>query len=412
MTVIISKEEALDYHATPMPGKLAISVTKSTANQKDLSLAYSPGVAEPVLAIADCPMDAYRYTSKGNLVGILTNGTAILGLGNLGALASKPVMEGKAVLFKQFANIDAFDIEIDAQDVGAFIETAANIAPTFGAINLEDIKAPDCFAIEEALQQRLNIPVIHDDQHGTAIVLTAGLLNALELQNKTLSNTKIVMYGAGAAAIACAKLLIKIGANPNHILMLDRHGVLHHERTDLNPYKQQLAVQTSARTLMDAMQDADVLVGLAGAAMPEPEALLKRMKPNAITFLLSNPTPGIPIECVQACRPDAIIATGRSDLPNQINNALCFPYLFRGTLDARATCINHEMQVAAIEALRQLAKTPIPEDIIKTYHMPSDLAYGPQYILPTPTDPRLNAVVSGAVQAAAVASGAAQSNMG
>lgn len=405
MTVTISKEEALAYHEAPTPGKLAIHVTKATDNQKDLSLAYSPGVAEPVLAISESANNAYRYTSKGNLVGILTNGSAILGLGNLGALASKPVMEGKAVLFKQFANIDAFDIEIEAQDVETFIETAANIAPTFGAINLEDIKAPDCFAIEEALQQRLNIPVIHDDQHGTAIVLSAGLLNALELQHKKLSEAKIVMVGAGAAAIACAKLLIKIGANPKQLLLLDRQGVIHDQRTDLNPYKQALAVATNARTLADAVQDADVLIGLAGAAMPEPEALLKAMRPNPITFLLSNPTPGIPVDMVQTIRPDAIIATGRSDLPNQINNALCFPYLFRGTLDARASRINHAMQCAAVEALRQLAKEPIPQAILDAYHMPTDMTFGQYYILPTPTDHRLNGIVSGAVYQAAIDSG-------
>jgi len=396
--------QALAYHEFPTPGKLATALTKPTDSQLDLSLAYTPGVAAPVLAIAHDPSLAYRYTAKGNLVAVMTDGTAVLGLGNVGPLASKPVMEGKAVLFKRFANIDVFDIEIDAKSPQAFIETAKNISPTFGGINLEDIKAPECFEIEEALIAQLNIPVFHDDQHGTAIVVAAGLLNALEIQGKSIQNARIVCIGAGAAGIATARLLRSLGATD--LLLLDSQGVVHTERHDLNPYKAAFARQTDARTLADALIDADVFVGVAKPKLLTGE-LLHLMAPGAIIFALSNPTPEIMPEVALAARQDIIIATGRSDYPNQVNNVLCFPYIFRGALDVRATCINEAMQLAAVDAIRQLVHEPVPPSVKNNYPGVTDWHFGPQYILPKPIDPRLKECVPAAVARAAVSSGAA-----
>lgn len=403
------KKDALEYHEYPSPGKLGIQVTKPTDSQKDLSLAYTPGVAEPVWAISKNPDDAFRYTAKGNLVAVMTNGTAILGLGNLGPLASKPVMEGKAVLFKRLADIDVFDIEIDALSPADFIDTAKRISPTFGGINLEDIKAPECFEIEETLSKALNIPVFHDDQHGTAIVISAGLLNALELQGKKLSEANIVCVGAGAAGIASMRLLVALGAKKSNILLLDSKGVLHAEREDLNPYKLAFAHQGARRTLKDALDQADVFIGLAKPNLLD-ASLLSLMAKKPIIFALSNPDPEIRPELAHQARNDMIIATGRSDYPNQVNNVLCFPYIFRGALDVRATCINQKMQIAAVQAIRQLAKEPALQVVKDNYPMVSDWNFGPNYILPKPIDPRLKERVASAVAEAAVASGVNQIN--
>lgn len=400
----ILKQLALDYHEFPVPGKLSIHLTKPTNSQHDLSLAYTPGVAVPVLAIAENAESAYRYTNKGNLVAVMTNGTAVLGLGDLGPLASKPVMEGKAVLFKRFADIDVFDIEIDALDPQAFIATAKNIAPTFGGINLEDLKAPECFEIEHALIEQLDIPVFHDDQHGTAIVVASGLLNALDLQKKTLSDAKIVCIGAGAAGIASMRLLAALGANKENMLLLDTKGVIHSERTDLNPYKFAFSRTTSCRTLADALVDADVFIGVAKPDLLDAD-LLNLMAPNAVIFALSNPNPEIRPEIAYQVRHDLIIATGRSDYPNQVNNVLCFPYIFRGALDVRATCINQAMQIAAVEAIRQLVHEPVPQVVKDNYPGVTDWEFGPNYIIPKPIDPRLRQRVSEAVAKAAIASG-------
>lgn len=398
------KERALHYHEFPTPGKLSVQVSKSTQTQEDLSLAYTPGVAEPVLAIANNPEDAYRYTTKGNLIAVMTNGTAVLGLGDVGPLASKPVMEGKAVLFKQFADIDVFDIEIDAPNPQDFIATAKRIAPTFGGINLEDIKAPECFEIERALIEQLDIPVFHDDQHGTSIVVAAGLLNALELQNKTLENAKIVCIGAGAAGLASMRLLVALGADKKNMLLLDTKGVIHTGRDDLNDYKFAFARNTDQRTLEDALVDADVFIGVAKPDLLNAD-LLSLMAPNPIIFALSNPNPEIYPDAAKAARPDVIIATGRSDFPNQVNNVLCFPYIFRGALDVRAKCINQAMQIAAVEAIRHLVHEPVPESVKKSYPLVKDWSFGPNYILPKPTDPRLRECVPHAVAQAAIATG-------
>ena len=369
-----------------------------------MSLAYTPGVAEPVLAIFEQPENAYRYTAKGNLVAVMTDGTAVLGLGNVGPLASKPVMEGKAVLFKRFANIDVFDIEVDAPDPQAFIATAKSISPTFGGINLEDIKAPECFEIEQALIEQLQIPVFHDDQHGTAIVVAAGLLNALELQQKKLSEARIVCIGAGAAGIASMRLLVALGANKENMLLLDSKGVIHTGREDLNPYKFAFARATDRRTLADALVDADVFIGVAKPDLLDAK-LLKLMAPKPIIFALSNPTPEIrPEVALEACN-DIIIATGRSDYPNQVNNVLCFPYIFRGALDVRATCINQSMQMAAVEAIRMLAHEPVPQEVKDNYPGVTDWDFGPHYIIPKPFDPRLGDRVPMAVAKAAIATG-------
>ncbi len=401
------KQRALNYHEFPSPGKLAIHVTKATSSQDDLSLAYTPGVAEPVLAIAEKADDVYRYTAKGNLVAVMTNGTAVLGLGDVGPLASKPVMEGKAVLFKQFGDIDVFDIEIDANNPQDFIATAKRIAPTFGGINLEDIKAPECFEIELALIEQLNIPVFHDDQHGTAIVVAAGLLNALELQKKKLSEAKIVCIGAGAAGIASMRLLVALGADKENMLLVDSNGVIHTGREDLNAYKFAFARTTDCRTLADALVGADVFIGVAKAELLNAD-LLQLMAPNPVIFALSNPEPEIRPDRALRVRSDLIIATGRSDFPNQVNNVLCFPYIFRGALDVRASCINQAMQIAAVEAIRQLVHEPVPLSVKENYPGVTNWEFGPNYILPKPTDPRLRERVPVAVANAAIASGVNQ----
>ncbi|MCC5013524.1 MULTISPECIES: malic enzyme-like NAD(P)-binding protein [unclassified Legionella] len=400
----VLKQRALHYHEFPTPGKLGVHVTKPTNSQDDLSLAYTPGVAKPVLAIAENPEDAYRYTTKGNLVAVMTNGTAVLGLGDVGALAAKPVMEGKAVLFKRFADIDVFDIEVAAENPQAFIATAKRISPTFGGINLEDIKAPECFEIEQALIEQLDIPVFHDDQHGTAIVVAAGLLNALDLQGKKLSEANIVCIGAGAAGLASMRLLVALGADKEKMLLLDTKGVIHTGREDLNPYKFAFARTTSRRTLADALVDADVFIGVAKPDLLSAE-LLQLMAPKPVIFALSNPDPEIRPEIAHQVRDDLIIATGRSDFPNQVNNVLCFPYIFRGALDVRATCINQSMQIAAVEAIRQLAQEPVPQVVKDNYPGVVNWDFGPHYIIPKPIDPRLKERVAFAVAKAAIASG-------
>lgn len=401
------RKAALKYHRCPIPGKISVVPTKPTATQYDLSLCYTPGVAEPVKEIARNSHNAYYYTSKGNLVGIITNGTAVLGLGNMGALASKPVMEGKAVLFKQFADIDVFDIEIDCENPQDFIDTVFRIAPTFGGINLEDIKAPECFLIEKALQAKLSIPVFHDDQHGTAIVVAAGLLNALTLQNKKLSDAIIVCAGAGAAGIATMELLLKLGATPANLMMVDRSGVIHSERDDLNSYKQAFAIATPKRTLSEALHDADVFIGVSGPDLMTAD-MLRSMAKNPIVFALSNPIPEIMPELAFTVRNDLIMATGRSDFPNQVNNALCFPYIFRGALDVRASCINQAMQLAAVHAIQELAREPVPAEIVALHPEEANLTFGPTYILPKLMDPRLKQKVATAVANAAITSGVAQ----
>jgi malate dehydrogenase (oxaloacetate-decarboxylating)(NADP+) len=396
------KQAALDYHELPTPGKISTQITKSTETQKDLALAYTPGVAEPVRAIASNPDAAYRYTSKGNLVGVISDGTAVLGLGDVGPLASKPVMEGKGVLFKRFANVDVFDIEVDSPSPEAFINTVANIAPTFGGINLEDIKAPQCFEIERALIERLNIPVFHDDQHGTAVIVAAGLLNALELQGKKLSEISLVCLGAGAAGIASMRLLIALGLRKDHIYMVDRQGVVHTGRHDLNPYKFAFAIETDKHTLADAMQGADVFIGVSGPNLVTAD-MIKSMAAKPVVFALSNPDPEIKPDVALKSRDDLILATGRSDYANQVNNVLCFPYLFRGALDVRATTINQEMLIAAVHAIKDLAREPVPQSVLDTCHNTTELAFGPYYIIPKPQDPRLIQVVPAAVAKAAIA---------
>ncbi len=400
------KKAALEYHASPTPGKISIAISKPCQTQDDLGLAYTPGVAEPVLAIADNSEDAYRYTAKGNLVGVITDGSAVLGLGNVGALASKPVMEGKGVLFKKFANIDVFDIEVDAESPQAFIDTVARLAPTFGGINLEDIAAPQCFEIESALKERLDIPVFHDDQHGTAVIIAAALLNALELQGKTLNRARIVCLGAGAAAIASMRLLEILGAQKENIRLLDRGGVIHDKRVDLNSYKCEYALETPERTLADAMQDADVFIGVSGANLLSPE-LVKTMAPMPIVFALSNPDPEIDPQLALSVSSDLIMATGRSDYPNQVNNVLGFPFIFRGALDVRATTINDEMLIAAVYALAELTREPVPHEVLNAYRL-DHLEYGHQYIIPKPLDPRLIERIPPAVAHAAITSGVAQ----
>lgn len=400
------KQAALDYHSNPKPGKIGIEITTSAETQGDLALAYSPGVAEPVRAIAENPEAAYDYTIKGNLVAVISNGTAILGLGNLGALASKPVMEGKALLFKRFANIDSIDIEVDSEDPDVFVDTVKNIAKTFGGINLEDIKAPECFDIELRLKALCDIPVFHDDQHGTAIVTAAGLINALEIQGKQLDQANIVCLGAGSAAIAGMRLLISLGADRNKITMLDRQGVIYQGRDNINKYKAEFSRITDRRTLDDACVDADVFIGLSGSNLLTAETLLK-MAPKPVIFACSNPDPEIAPALAHATRDDIIIATGRSDLPNQVNNVLGFPYIFRGALDVRSTAINEAMKVAAVHALKDLAREPVPEAVVAACGVDS-LVFGKEYIIPKPLDPRLLMAVSSAVARAAVETGVAQ----
>ena len=398
--------QALDFHALPRPGKIGTEITKPAATQHDLSLAYTPGVAEPVRQIHADPDLAYSYTNKGNLVAVITDGTAVLGLGNVGGLAGKPVMEGKAVLFKRFAGIDCFDIEVDAESPQAFIETVARIAPTFGGINLEDIAAPHCFEIEQALIEQLDIPVFHDDQHGTAIIIAAGLLNGLELQGKTLADARIVVLGAGAAGIASVRLLLALGAQRNNIFCVDRQGIIHLGRQDLNPYKFGVAVETEKRTLAEAMEGADVFIGVSGPDLVAPE-MVAAMAPRPIVFALSNPVPEIRPAAALAVRDDLVMATGRSDYPNQINNVLGFPFIFRGALDVRASRINEAMQIAAVEALRALAREPVPAEVLEAYGL-KELSFGPDYIIPKPFDPRLRERVPAAVARAAIDSGVAR----
>ncbi|MCK7459817.1 malic enzyme-like NAD(P)-binding protein [Idiomarina aminovorans] len=400
------RQQALDYHEYPTPGKISVELTTPAETSKDMALAYSPGVADPVREIAQDPDNAYRYTAKGNMVAVITNGTAILGLGNLGPLASKPVMEGKALLFKRFAGLDSIDIEVSHRTTQDFINTVANIADTFGGINLEDIKAPECFEIEQALIERCNVPVFHDDQHGTAIVTAAGMLNALEIQGKNLAESRIVCLGAGAAAIACMELLIKCGAQREHIYMLDSKGVIHTRRDNLNEYKQLFANNTDKRTLKDVIEGADIFVGVSGPNLLSADEL-KLMAANPILFACSNPDPEIKPEVAMATRSDLIMGTGRSDYPNQVNNVLCFPFMFRGALDVRATAINDEMKVAAVEAIRQLAKESVPDSVLTAAGV-QELKFGRDYIIPKPIDPRLCQRVARAVAEAAVKSGTAK----
>ena len=392
------KKRALDYHQFPKPGKLSVDSSKPCATQDDLSLAYTPGVAEPVREIHADPANAYKYTNKGNLVAVITDGTAVLGLGNMGALASKPVMEGKAVLFKRFAGIDVFDIEINAATPDEFIQTVVNISPTFGGINLEDIAAPHCFYIENELKKRLDIPVFHDDQHGTAVIVAAALLNALDIQGKTLTTARIVFLGAGAAGCSCAKLLKLMGAT--NITMVDRTGVLDTNRTDLHDNNRELAVAPSGNmALADVMPQADVFIGVSAKNALD-ASLIMGMAKNPIIFALANPDPEILPSVAHAVRDDILMATGRSDFPNQVNNALCFPYLFRGALDAKATQITEKMKIAAANALSELAREPVPARVLAAYNL-TELKFGKDYIIPKPFDERLLERVSGAVARAA-----------
>src|SRR5438105_4811304 len=401
----IRRQEALDYHAQGRPGKIQVSPTKPFKNQRDLSLAYTPGVAEPCREIAARPEEAYTYTAKGNLVAVVTNGTAVLGLGNIGPLAGKPVMEGKGILFKAFADIDVFDLEVGSEDPEDMIRFCRLLEPTVGGINLEDIRSPDCFYIEEQLRETLSIPVFHDDQHGTAIISGAALLNALDLVEKDLGTVQVVFAGAGAAAIATAEHYVRLGVKREHILMCDHAGVISSERTDLDRYKSRFARKTKARTLAAALQDADVFVGLSVAGIVSGD-MLKAMGPRPIVFALANPTPEIMPEEARQARPDAIIATGRSDFPNQVNNVLGFPFIFRGALDVRAKTINAEMEMAATRALAALAKEEVPDAVMRAYGV-ERLRFGPDYLIPKPFDPRVLLWVAPAVAWAAVGSGVA-----
>lgn len=400
------KEDALRYHSKGRPGKIAVVPTKPTNTKRDLSLAYSPGVAEPCLAIAENKDDIYKYTAKGNLVAVISNGTAVLGLGDIGADASKPVMEGKGVLFKIFADIDVFDIEIDAKDPEEFIQTVKNIAVTFGGINLEDIKAPECFEIERRLKEELDIPIMHDDQHGTAIITGAALLNALELVGKKIEEVKVVYNGAGASAISCARTMMALGVKKENLVMCDSKGVIRSDNDHLDPIKKPFATNRDLHTLADAMQGADVFVGLSKADVVTQD-MLRSMNRDCIVFALANPNPEISYELAIASRPDIILATGRSDYPNQVNNVLGFPYIFRGALDVRASKITEEMKLAAVHALAKLTKEPVPE-IVNLAYNESNVTFGRNYIIPKPIDPRLITTVSPAVARAAMASGVAR----
>jgi malate dehydrogenase (oxaloacetate-decarboxylating)(NADP+) len=401
-----SEREALLFHSMGRPGKIEIIASKPMATQRDLSLAYSPGVAVPVRAIAADPATAYDYTAKGNLVAVISNGTAILGLGNLGALASKPVMEGKAVLFKRFADVDAIDLELDTEDPEAFINAVALLEPSFGGINLEDIKAPECFIIEQALRERMNIPVMHDDQHGTAIITAAGLINACYLTGRNIREINVVVNGAGAAAIACTALIKAMGVPSDRVLMCDRSGVIYQGRDDVDQWKSAHAAKTDRRTLHEALEGADVFLGLSAAGALKPE-MIEKMAPKPIIFAMANPDPEITPPDARAARPDAIIATGRSDYPNQVNNVLGFPFIFRGALDVRATTINEEMKIAAAHALAGLARERVPEEVAAAYGGQAP-TFGPDYIIPAPFDPRLMEVVAAAVAQAAMDSGVAR----
>jgi malate dehydrogenase (oxaloacetate-decarboxylating)(NADP+) len=401
-----TEAEALEFHTKGRPGKLEVIASKPMATQRDLSLAYSPGVAVPVRAIAENPACAYDYTTRGNLVAVISNGTAILGLGNLGALAAKPVMEGKAVLFKRFADVDAIDIEVATEDAQRFIDAVELLEPSFGGINLEDIAAPDCFVIEQTLKERMKIPVFHDDQHGTAIITAAGLINACHLTGRKMGDIKVVVNGAGAAAIACTELIKAMGVKGNHVTMCDRKGVIYKGREGVDQWKSAHAVETDARTLAEACVGADVFLGLSAAGALKPE-MVKAMAREPIIFAMANPDPEIRPEDAREVKPDAIIATGRSDYPNQVNNVLGFPFIFRGALDVRATAINDEMKIAAAEALAELAREPVPEEVAAAYGGRSQ-SFGRDYIIPAPFDPRLMEVVASAVAEAAGRTGVAQ----
>lgn len=406
---MVTKKESLDYHSKGRPGKLEVIASKPCLTQNDLSMAYTPGVADPCLDIEQNPDDAYRYTGKGNLVGVVSNGTAVLGLGSIGALAGKPVMEGKGVLFKRFADIDVFDIELDSLDPDEIIRTCEMLEPTFGGINLEDIKAPECFYIEETLKKTMNIPVFHDDQHGTAIISGAALLNAIEISGKKIENMKVVFSGAGSAGIACAKLYISLGIRHENIFMVDSKGVISTSREGyekLPEYKKYFAQDTKAVTLADALDGADAFAGVSVAGILKPE-MIKKMAKDPIIFAMANPVPEIEYELAMKARPDAIMATGRSDLPNQVNNVLGFPFIFRGALDVRASQINEEMKIAAVHALANLAKLDVPDSVLNAYNL-SSLSFGREYIIPKPFDPRALMHVAGAVARAAVESGVAR----
>lgn len=402
----ITKEDALKYHEMGRHGKIEVIPTKPHRTQRDLSLAYTPGVAFPCLEIEKNPDDIYKYTSKGNLVAVISNGTAVLGLGNIGADAGKPVMEGKGLLFKIFADIDVFDIEVETRDIDLFVETVKQIAVTFGGINLEDIKAPECFEIEERLKKEIQIPIMHDDQHGTAIITAAGWINAIEIAGKKKEEVKIVVNGAGAAAIACTNLLVSIGAKKENIVMLDTKGILHKDRKDLNKYKQLFATSRDIHTLEEAMKGADVFLGLSSKDILSQE-MIRSMADNPVVFAMANPDPEITYEAAMAARPDVLMATGRSDYPNQVNNVLGFPFIFRGALDVRATCINEEMKIAAVYALAKLAKADVPENVNEAYNV-KNLIFGREYFIPKPLDIRLITTVAPAVAKAAMDSGVAR----
>lgn len=406
MSKINRKQEALEYHAKGRPGKIEVIPTKPTNSQRDLSLAYSPGVAEPCLRISDNKDDVYKYTAKGNLVAVISNGTAVLGLGDIGPEASKPVMEGKGLLFKIFADIDVFDIELDVKNVDDFVKVVKTLEPTFGGINLEDIKAPECFEIERRLKEEMNIPVMHDDQHGTAIISGAALINACELQKKKLDKVKIVVNGAGAAAISCTKMYVALGAKKENVIMVDRKGCIRNDRENLDPSKAEFATNRNVTTLEDAIKGSDVFIGLSAADVLTPE-MLKSMNKNPIVFAMANPDPEIAYPLAVKTRKDVIMATGRSDFPNQVNNVLGFPYIFRGALDVRATSINEDMKIAAVHAIAALTKQPVPEVVYQAYNTQS-LKFGPEYIIPKPTDPRLITEVAPAVAKAAMDSGVAK----
>ena len=400
-------EEALVYHSAGRAGKTEVRATKPCQTQHDLSLAYTPGVGAVCLAVEADPDSGFTYTNRGNLVGIVTNGTAVLGLGNIGPLASKPVMEGKSVLFKRFADVDAFDIELDARDPEVLMAAVRAMEPTFGGINLEDIKAPECFDIETKLSAAMQIPVFHDDQHGTAIIVGAGLMNALEFAGKTVTDVRIVFAGAGAAAIACLRFFRLLGARPENLLLCDRSGVIYRGRDQhMNAFKEQFVVETSARTLADALQGADVFVGLSGPGLVTP-AMLKTMNAHPVIFALANPDPEITPGDAREARSDAIIATGRSDYPNQINNVLGFPFIFRGALDVRARGVNEAMKMAAARALAELARTPVPNAVLEAYGIDA-LQFGPEYLIPKPFDPRVLLHVAPAVARAAMETGLAR----
>ena len=400
------KKNALDYHQYPFPGKIATKITKPTETQCDLSLAYSPGVAEPCKEIHENPDNVYKYTSKGNLVAVITNGTAVLGLGNIGAMAGKPVMEGKAALFKRFADIDVFDIEVNTKEPQDFIKTVENIADTFGGINLEDIAAPHCFEIEKALIKSLDIPVFHDDQHGTAIVISAGIINALKLRHKKLADCKIICLGAGAAGLASMTMLINLGAKKEKIFMVDRQGVLRSDLDHIDQYCRPFINDNGPKSIETAIKDADIFIGVSGPNLLSAE-MLASMAPNPIVFALANPDPEIKPELAWQTRNDLIMATGRSDYPNQVNNVLCFPFLFKGALSVRAKIINTEMKIAAVKAIASIARKKVP-DSVKQIHNAPNLTFGEQYIIPSPFDPRLTDIVSKAVADAAIKSGVAR----